>query len=172
MFPINPLFLLTFFFPYSLLYFRSVLLAYYLFSCYSNHITKEQSYLLGGFLGHVVSHSCSLHTTNTYMHFTYYSSRFLAGLYAFLLGYFGPSFSGHSFSHRFNSSLTALLTAFSFSILSRLDRLFYRPAHARAVRPSPRLLRLCRLGFFESSFRTPRSDLLPQIGSTRITSLL
>ena len=34
--------------------------------------------------------------------------------------------------------MTALLTAFSFSILSRLDRLFYRPARARAVRPSPR----------------------------------
>ena len=75
--------------------------------------------------------------------------RFLAGTFNYsylsnnflLSGCCGPSFSGHSFSHRFSSSLTALLTTLSFSLLSRLDRLFYRPTSlARyAVRPpSPR----------------------------------
>ena len=47
---------------------------------------------------------------------------------SFLTGYYGPSFSGHSFSHQFCSSLTAFFAALSFSLLSRLDRLFYRPA--------------------------------------------
>ena len=47
---------------------------------------------------------------------------------SFLTGYFRPSFSGHSFSHQFGSSLTAFFAALSFSLLSRLGRLFYRPA--------------------------------------------
>ena len=47
---------------------------------------------------------------------------------SFLTGYFRPFFSGHSFSHQFCSYLTAFFAALSFSILSRLGRLFYRPA--------------------------------------------
>ena len=47
---------------------------------------------------------------------------------SFLTGSFRPFFSGHSFSHQFCSYLTTLFAALSFSILSRLGRLFYRPA--------------------------------------------
>ena len=114
--------------------------------------------------------------------------RFLAGTFnnsypsnCFLLsGCCGPSFSGHSFSHRFSSSLTALLTALSFSLLARLDRLFYHPALARALHGqafvssrSCHPLRLCRLASSSSPFfRAPLPSLLPQASPSRVTSPL
>ena len=114
--------------------------------------------------------------------------RFLAGTFNYsylsnnflLSGCCGPSFSGHSFSHRFSSSLTALLTTLSFSLLSRLDRLFYRRlslARYTVRRPSSRrglvTLSTCAGWVFSSSFsRAPLPSLLPQASPTRVTSPL